>query len=179
MLRLVLATVLAALPLPAQAIMPFEITGLADVYRVDQVAQTTTFLGTTPFFASGDLAVSGDGNGTMPGDFTYSALFGHITSWDIGFSFVPAVADPFDGLFHAASGGGVFMTGYDTFDSAKLTITSARIWEDDSWPAETFPVIRFGSFVPEPASWAMMIGGLALVGAMIRRREIPLSLSAA
>jgi len=92
---------------------------------------------------------------------------------------VPPVADPFDGLLHAASGGGVFMTRYETFDRADLTITSARLWQDDSWPAETFPVLRFGSSAPEPASWAMMIAGLALVGGMMRRRGMSPSLSAA
>ncbi|MCW2361465.1 MULTISPECIES: PEPxxWA-CTERM sorting domain-containing protein [Sphingobium] len=179
MLKPVLAAALATLSLPAHAITPFEISGTADVYRIDQVAQTTTYLGKTTFFASGDLAVGGNGGGTMPGDFTYSALFGHVTRWDIGFSFGPETVDPFDGLFHATQGGGVFMSGYEVFDRADLTITSAHMWQDESWPAEPFPDIRFGSFVPEPASWAMMMGGLALVGAMIRRREMSLSLARA
>jgi len=173
MMKPVVAAFLAGVSfsMPANAIVPFEIIGTADIYTTDQIARTTTFIGTRSFHAIGDLAVGGRWTGTMPGQFTYSALYGHYTSWDIGFSFLPYVDDPYDGLFHAATGGGRYLSGYLTFDAAYLTITSARVWQDASTPAAIFPTISFGAPVPEPASWAMMIGGLALIGGLMRRQQ--------
>jgi hypothetical protein len=46
---------------------------------------------------------------------------------------------------------------------------SGSAWNDIAWTSLGY-VVEY-SAVPEPASWAMMIGGLGLVGATMRRRR--------
>jgi hypothetical protein len=48
---------------------------------------------------------------------------------------------------------------------------------DESWGLDNFTVAASGAGapgVPEPATWAMMIGGFALAGAAMRRRATAL-----
>jgi hypothetical protein len=43
--------------------------------------------------------------------------------------------------------------------------------DDESWGFDNFHLAANGAGVPEPATWAMMIGGFGLAGAMLRRRR--------
>ena len=58
------------------------------------------------------------------------------------------------------------------FAGARSFVVSsgAGLWNENSvwWDIASY---RVGGAVPEPASWAMMIGGFALAGAAIRRRS--------
>ena len=47
--------------------------------------------------------------------------------------------------------------------------------DDESWGVDNLSVWVNSGAVPEPASWAMMIGGLGLVGATLRRRRTAVS----
>jgi hypothetical protein len=38
------------------------------------------------------------------------------------------------------------------------------------------PVVSFSAFVPEPSTWALMVGGFALAGATLRRPKVRLAL---
>jgi hypothetical protein len=49
------------------------------------------------------------------------------------------------------------------------TLTNNEKWVDGNF------VLTLSSAVPEPASWAMMIGGLALAGIAMRRRKVAVS----
>ncbi len=46
----------------------------------------------------------------------------------------------------------------------------AQFADDESFGVDNF-VVTMNSAVPEPATWAMMIGGFALAGAAMRRRN--------
>lgn len=58
-----------------------------------------------------------------------------------------------------------------TFDEVVFTETIRAGYESDNHTVGFFTTQTGVSAVPEPASWAMMIGGLMLVGAAIRRRR--------
>lgn len=75
-----------------------------------------------------------------------------------------------DGLWEAEVSEGIYPGGIFQGASNKLQIT--RFSQDDPVPYENFLNLSLSASapVPEPASWAMMIGGLALVGAGQRRR---------
>ncbi len=64
-------------------------------------------------------------------------------------------------VFYISTPGIAFfsLTGTDTFGVAQVSINPQSI----------------GGAVPEPASWAMMIGGLAVAGAALRRRATKVS----
>lgn len=77
-------------------------------------------------------------------------------------------------------------TFYDNVQSlsgffGKSGNASWRLFVDDVFPADTGAIARGWSLtfttdangVPEPASWAMMIAGLAIAGAAMRRRVAP------
>jgi hypothetical protein len=60
----------------------------------------------------------------------------------------------------ATSFGDIILQGYNTEQGTSYGI----YWDNLSIPA-------LSGAVPEPSSWAMMIGGFALVGAGMRRRR--------
>lgn len=51
-------------------------------------------------------------------------------------------------------------------------VVTAQFWEGSNG---RFIVERLVSHVPEPATWAMMIGGLGIAGAALRRRRFSTS----
>ena len=73
-----------------------------------------------------------------------------------------------DGLWEAQVSEGIYPGGI--FQGASKTLHITRFSQDDPVPYENFLNLSLRAPVPEPASWAMMIGGFALVGAGQRRR---------
>ena len=74
----------------------------------------------------------------------------------------------FPAAVQGANGGGGAFIGFTDFGKSITSITV-----DVSNDIVAIDDVRFGlsRAVPEPASWAMMIGGFALVGAGMRRRK--------
>lgn len=77
--------------------------------------------------------------------------------------------------------GGLDYTGYPTFPVAgdKITLRLSQSFGYSVAGGATYGPDRLGSVilgdgaaVPEPATWAMMIGGFGLAGGMLRRRRI-------
>ena len=65
-------------------------------------------------------------------------------------------------------------------DASRITFDANNIyvnWNGLAFAPATIVTldINGGSAVPEPASWAMMIGGFGLVGAAMRRRKVALA----
>ena len=60
----------------------------------------------------------------------------------------------------------LLLSGYDSYDSY-FTYGGAAFSPGASPPPPPPP----NNAVPEPATWAMMIGGFALAGATLRRRK--------
>ncbi|HWJ70941.1 MAG TPA: PEPxxWA-CTERM sorting domain-containing protein [Sphingobium sp.] len=83
-----------------------------------------------------------------------------------------------DGVWRVGQGHGSFWlyAGGDVGELYEYTFASARTYIvswDDPEPSRVPSWVMTG--VPEPMTWAMMMGGFALVGALMRRREITVS----
>jgi hypothetical protein len=119
-------------------------------------------------FISVVIKTSDLGTLTVDGALADAALFSALGS--TGYSFgnidVSASVGPFD--ITAVSEFQLLLTGYDSFDSY-FTYGGAAFSPGASPP----PPPPGG--VPEPTTWAMMIAGLALVGASMRRRKVTVS----
>lgn len=165
----------AALPLPAQA--------------VDLLGQTLTFerlypnVGTeygVPFAPKTVTVVAGDGDEASwaaPGRpyLTVSPEATTLTfTWVAGSAMVGA-GPTFDG--YGISGfsfapSGFAVTGNTTGMATELTYTADTLYLDlnGSHPPGQI-VLTLAQPIPEPATWALLAGGLALVGAQARRRR--------
>ncbi|HEV2567061.1 MAG TPA: PEPxxWA-CTERM sorting domain-containing protein [Sphingomonas sp.] len=102
------------------------------------------------------------------GEFSFDFGGGHVLLGT--YSGVVTFASP--GVFninqtHIVTGGlGKFLNATGSFDSAgQLTFPGGR-----PTVTQMFSGVLQAPGIPEPASWAMMIGGFALAGAAIRRR---------
>lgn len=58
-----------------------------------------------------------------------------------------------------------------TFDANNIYVN----WNGLNFDQNTVVTLNINGAVPEPASWAMMIGGFGLVGAAMRRRKVALA----
>ena len=81
-----------------------------------------------------------------------------------------------DGEWHTGHGGG-YGASYPLGDfwTEYFTFTKARVFTDFEYVHPTTgPGFFYGSHygVPEPATWAMMLGGFGIVGAAMRRRKV-------
>ena len=80
---------------------------------------------------------------------------------------VPIALTAFDNSYNSGNAGAANFTTYN-YDSITQTI-----YTNVNFGAGTVVVTEGG--VPEPASWALMIGGFGLVGASLRRRRASLA----
>ena len=94
-----------------------------------------------------------------PYKFTHSVLDSYFTE-------LPKASSPFDG--------GPYKFTHTVLGSyfGEIPTDSSQQYRLSAGPLEPVTVRTFDQPVPEPASWAMMIGGFALVGAMMRRRAM-------
>jgi hypothetical protein len=175
MRKLVLAAALLGTSMPAPAALVYEIEGVYSGYRIDQWTRTTKPLGTYYYKLNGILSCSWDdpkgyvnANGFGDECFSYHSYY---FEFDFLFKGRP-IFNPISDDWKLGWGEGLYQHGYVVYDSYYLKMSRGRIWEDgktyDPW--EYGFQIRQGAPVPEPATWAMMIGGFALVGASMRRK---------
>jgi len=96
---------------------------------------------------------------------------------DIYFRFDSGPENFADGEWHAGSGTGTYIGYPDSsgWPVINYTFDTARLFYDSYNPEyyET-PRFRYGPHygVPEPATWAMMLGGFGIIGATMRRRNV-------
>jgi hypothetical protein len=65
----------------------------------------------------------------------------------------------------------VFEVPTEEVDEVNRTVIGSLVGKTTFLPKSEFPYGRPAGAVPEPASWAMMIAGLGLVGGVLRRRQ--------
>ncbi len=128
----------------------------------------------------GGLALTNSTTSYYPTAYTVNFAFSDAVS-DISFVF-NNYGDANGSFFSAFSGATLVSTGgldtipnYFTVDVAGSGITSLSINNGNStqWQIgiRSLSFTPVAGAVPEPATWAMMIGGMALVGAAMRRRR--------
>jgi hypothetical protein len=111
--------------------------------------------------------------GTTDGQFQlFGILQDGVLTWDdstVDLYYGPAALPQADkGDLQITLNGGTFNQGVFGLDGGKrdgLTVSATFDWKQD-------PILSaLPAAVPEPASWALMIGGFGLSGAMLRRRR--------
>ena len=114
--------------------------------------------------------------------FYWGSMDSHNWLWVLGadrqpIHFIHMSTIPFDRVAYAAGGGGRNRRLQIEAGPGE-TIGGLRFWargrsfEFDDFAATLVPAIGpDGSGVPEPESWAMLLGGFGLVGAVARRRR--------
>jgi hypothetical protein len=115
---------------------------------------------------------------------------GENTYQTIDFSITDIMGQSITGLFAVNPYGAVVNAGFDYGFTASFTSSSINIgWAVNNVAAgDTFAITGAGTSVfsyttlatgavPEPATWAMMIGGVGMVGGAMRRRKVSTKVS--
>jgi PEP-CTERM motif len=137
----------------------------------DDLAETPidlTFNFTLPTPNSGPTSIDGDTSGQFE-------LFGFVqagvltwTDSQVNLFYGPTSLPQADkGDLQITVNGGAFNEGLFGLDGGKkdgLVVSATFDWLQD-------PILNAAGSVPEPTSWALMIGGFGLTGAMLRRRR--------
>lgn len=171
-----IAALLLGCAMPAQAAVMYEIKGTADVWT-DDFQGNFAHVGLFEFTGLGALDSPFSQDALWgPGGLSIQAVGGHynMLSFDLKWADAP-LAGFLDGKLHAVTGwadGGY--GGPEGGISYSLTIKTARIYETPEFYGGP-PEFVLGAPIPEPASWAMMIGGLGVVGVAMRRRKAVVS----
>jgi hypothetical protein len=63
------------------------------------------------------------------------------------------------------------LAGFQTFTFNATNLTSVRVSADSAFAIDNVVLNAGPAAVPEPATWAMMLGGFGLIGAASRRRQ--------
>lgn len=119
---------------------------------------------------SNDFAVSGDGWPLR--SIKNSDLFYKLT---LGFADGTTVSGVYDTVsndfFGGTTSGGITLTGF-LWERQRFNIVSQYSSKKGGSPADYNGGFSYNvAAVPEPATWAMMIGGFGMVGAAMRRRK--------
>lgn len=176
MRKLVVAALLAACAMPAQAATVVEIQGNAMGWLTleDYSAQP---LWTSSVLVSGVCGTEVCELNITPSGFSILADFYHAYSLEVDFVWDTPPADFLDGTWHPGKGSGLVTSGYIApgYEYATLSFVNARMFDDGTFPnGDDAPSTTFGTryAVPEPATWTMLIAGFSMAGAAMRRRRM-------
>lgn len=143
------------------------ITSLSATFRLTYDDSVSGFQGAPASFSTVTNGVANVGS------FAAAPVFGYFPAND--FSLFPRL-----GVGGAINGGNVILNGTDdfyfTFDASAVGPTSAMLSFTSADQATPFLATNAvvtplaASPVPEPSAWAMLIGGFALVGGVMRGR---------
>jgi hypothetical protein len=179
MKKFILAALLLASSMPASAV---TITGVMDIFGSNYFDPANGFVpagygnqsGTSVVIGSGIEFGFDDGANLDTADFTNTSLtISDLTgpnhnSVPISYSFTADVAGFFGNLHLVSSS----LPGTYSVSGNTLTYNADAI-SDSGTRSVVFSFS--GGAVPEPASWAMFIGGFGLIGGAMRRRKVAIS----
>jgi len=104
----------------------------------------------------------GSVGGTTTGDSTF-VLIGFLENGSVNWNDPVNFSFGNGGVLQVNLNNASFNTGFDALDPGKSEGAQVKA---------TFKLIHASAAVPEPATWAMMIGGFGMTGAMLRRRRL-------
>jgi hypothetical protein len=155
-------------------------------YQPGQIVHSA--YGTTVTFDPGSYTVTnGDGEAGANPDFT-AWNYGSAWVWAFmaansatGEVVLDSLVPPYTGVFVSGNKNDVATAPYATDYVGHFTVTgsplSLTFFTEDYGPGDNaggvaLKIVKDGAVggVPEPANWAMMLGGFALIGATMRRR---------
>ena len=175
MRKLVLAAALLGTSMPAPAALVYEIEGVYSSYEFSYKTFRWRGLGTWYYKLNGVLNCDWENpkgyvNANGFGDECF-VHHGSYLEFDFLFKGRP-LSTPVSDTWKLGWGEGIYSYGYFVPVMNYLKMSRARIWDDGKYyePWEHGYNFVQGAPVPEPATWAMMIGGFALAGTALRRR---------
>ena len=137
---------------------------VADLARPQTLTQSVTIVAGTSYTFGFDAYVPGNG-AANPNDATLTATVGGLQ-----FASFAASGSPVQQWLHFSSAATAGISG---------TVDFVFTYNSFGVPAKDFVIDRVyfapTASVPEPATWAMMIGGLGFVGALSRRRKVTIA----
>ena len=160
-----LAGLLVLTAMPAQAAhLEYEAEGYGQIVTGTPGIDEVVRWGVLRWTGIVDQAVSSGFADAYGFGVTYSDGIDYF-SLSFGFADVP-LADPFDWQWHDGLGFGFGSTSAFAVNSVEFS--RARLRERTDEPGGS---ISISTPVPEPASWALLIAGMALTGGVMRRRS--------
>ena len=164
----------AAWGMPASAALVYEFTGpvtTSDFYPpAYSYPSSPAVQFTAPGSLSGQCAPPYCSDTVSTTGISWTGGYPGSTLIDFTFTFAaPLPATPTEGLF-AGTSSGFYLTGNGLgtfYREYRFAFTQVRLFDDGE--RETPFSGTFSVAVPEPASWALMITGLALAGTSMRR----------
>jgi len=105
-------------------------------------------------------------------DIAFDTTLDNPTFLNTGFNGLVFTSDAFSEFTGVTVRG---ITNLSGFDSSHVTLVGNELqinWGGLSYNTNTVVALDFSSAIPEPATWLMIIGGLTLVGASMRRRKV-------
>lgn len=166
---LLAASLIAAAAMPASAAQySFSFSGLG---RTASGILTTT---DTPFASRGQSAVTITGITGTINALAITGLNGFVGSDNLYYLTGPSFLDGSGLGFTASDGSQTSLFYQDSASSYRITTLTGG-FASGTVTATSAPVTA----VPEPAGWAMMIAGMALVGGVLRRRRIAVAFAPA
>ena len=179
------AAILATFTMPAQAsYINFRVEGFGQFIAEDFVHGT--YRSDPIYFVSqGTLEYrqtvgAGDANGLTVYAREENPIYSFVREYNYLFAFANApLSNPFDRTYHPGTGVGTIVDtipGYRYTYYGDLSLTA--LWETSRpyFTGAVPEILAFG-LLPEPKTWAMMMGGFALAGTAMRRRQLVVTFS--
>ena len=133
------------------------------IYVSTESSQFTTFFGFAPTYTSGSMSINGDDAIELFSGGTVIDTFGDINVDGNG-----ELWEYLDGWAYRTSG-----TVAGSFVATDWTYSGPNAWDGASTNASSGAVMPLGVYaVPEPNSYALLAGMLALASVMLRRRSV-------
>jgi hypothetical protein len=179
MRKLLVAALLAGVAVPAQSALVIELRGSATGVMETLEGDFVHLWGSSAI-VSGRCGYDLCTLDFSPSGFALEGGYYHAFGINLDFTWDVPPENLLDGVWHSGQGSGIISDGYiyPGHEYVQLSFSFARMFDDgEEELGDDLPFLELGEQygVPEPATWAMMIGGFAIAGAALRRKKAVVS----